>query len=419
MSTWDNHGDMFRRYSQPLLAPLAIALANEGTAVLGLDNEMAVGADGWVRIAPFGDSTKVRRVRTAAGAEETQSFVQRLTPAAAQAMVDDSRRITSKVGRMLRFQRGIPIFRRHPDLSKHSPETVTLENQGDAYPRGYFSELAVRDDGFWGRVVLGDEGEDVIANEGLKYLSPLWLVRPIGQEGDSKVVEPFKLLSAGLTDRPNIPGGDPLANQKDPAAVFSNTNMNRQQLLAALGLTEAATDADITAKITTLSSSASQVATLSNEKTTLATAKTTAETALANEQAAHTATRQAFQKERGERIKLIVDGAVAASKITAAERPAIEAALANEATFEAEVAKLATRTPVLPNGSQTQNAGGRRDANGTDASQQLIILANEKLAECGNDWPKAYLRAKSLRPDLAKAIEVEEQARRTASASAK
>ena len=385
------------------------------TAVIGLDNELTLATDGWVRIAPYGDSTKVRRVRATDGTETTQTFVQRLSRASAEAMVSDSKSLLSRAGRAVRFLRGIPIFRRHPDLAKHAPETVTLENQGDATPRGYFSELDARDDGFYGRVVVSADGEDVIANEGLKWLSPLWLVRKIGDQGQDAIVEPFRLLSAGLTDRPNISGGDALANQGDPTG--RTTTMNRTQILAALGLTETATDADITAKITTLSASATQVSTLSNERTTLATAKTTAETALANEQGAHVATRTALANERKALNDLLIGQALADARITPADKAAWEAALANEATVAAKRIELAALKPVLPTGSQTGGAGGRKSDAGTDALTQFQALANEEAAKCGGDFSKGWARAKALNPTLAKAVEAEEQARKTAQAA--
>ena len=395
---------------------LGIALANEAEqALIGLENELSLSADGWVRIAPFGDSTKVRRVRQANGTEQTQTFIQRLSRNAAEAMVSDSRSLTSRAGRAFRFLRGIPIYRRHPDLAKHSPETVTLENQGDASARGYFAELDVRDDGFYGRVVVSESGEDVIANEGLKWLSPLWLVRKIGDEGTSAVVEPFKLLSAGLTDRPNISGGDALANQGDPAGrTVTATTMNRTQILAALGLAETATDADITAKITTLSASVTQVATLANEKGTLATAKTTAETALSNEQSAHGTTRATLANERKALNDLLIGQALADARITPADKAAWEAALANEATVAAKRTELAALRPVLPTNSATAGAGSRKADAHVDALTQFTALANEETAKVGGDYQKGWARAKALRPDLLKAMEAEETARKTA-----
>lgn len=401
------------RHLQLLSLARVLALANEATsAVTGLSNEISVVADGWVRIAPFGDSEKLRQVRRPDGSTEDQRFIQRLTRESAQAMVDDHSSILSKVGRMLKVQRGVPIFKRHPDLRKHAPETVTLENQGEPVPQGYFSELAVRDDGFYGRVVVSGDGEDAIANEGLKWLSPLWLVREIGTDGSAKIVAPFRLLSAGLTDRPNISGGDPLANQREQPGQ-TNTNMNREQILAALGLAPTAADADITATITALNASVQSVASLSNEKTTLATAKTGAEQALANEQAAHTTTRTALKAERQARIALVVADALATGKITAAEKAATEAALANESAFEAELAKLTAKPAALPLGSQTDAAGNRRQQNSAaDPSQQLVALANEYLKSCHGDFAKAHARAKTARPDLVEAMAAEERARR-------
>src|SRR5688572_26042168 len=91
-----------------------IALANEGGEIeaIGLENEFSVGADGWVKIAPYGEHLKERTVRDARlGGERREVFLQRLDRVAAQVMVD---KFNSFWGKLKRFVQGVPIYKRHP-----------------------------------------------------------------------------------------------------------------------------------------------------------------------------------------------------------------------------------------------------------------------------------------------------------------
>ncbi len=101
-------------------------------------------------------------------------------------------------------------------------------------------------------------------------------------------------------------------------------------------------------------------------------AKATAETAFAN--------------ERKERVKLLLDQAVTANRITGAERTAFEGEFANAATFDATIAKLSEKKgAALPNGRQTGDLGSRRAGltTSTDKARRdkIATFVNEEMAK--------------------------------------
>jgi hypothetical protein len=62
--------------------------------------------------------------------------------------------------------------------------------------------------------VLSPDGASAVETQGAKYPSALWLVQPCGQRDGATLARPFKLLSVGLTARPNISGVESLANAR-------------------------------------------------------------------------------------------------------------------------------------------------------------------------------------------------------------
>ena len=63
---------------------------------------------------------------------------------------------------------------------------------------------------------------ELLRNAHFKFLSPYWEAREIGQENGRRIYQPIALLSAGLTNQPNIPVR-PLANTQVNAADNSQT----------------------------------------------------------------------------------------------------------------------------------------------------------------------------------------------------
>src|SRR5438132_1574313 len=146
-----------------------VSLANIGQCarIAGLESQIG-GADEWVKIAPYGESLKERMARNGSGRLERQVFIQQLDRASAEELAS---RFNSKQQGGRRFAMGVPIYKGHPDLSTHSPETVSGEG-GEARACGMIKALEAREDGLYGQVVVTDEGEAAIENGGLKWMSP-------------------------------------------------------------------------------------------------------------------------------------------------------------------------------------------------------------------------------------------------------
>jgi hypothetical protein len=97
----------------------------------------------------------------------------------------------------LRFTR-VPVYIGHPD----DPELQELPGHQDARIWGYVRDLKVTDEGLMAAIDWTEEGEALIASGKYQSFSPRWtLIRRA--EGE---YVPHRLLSLGLTNRPNIAG---------------------------------------------------------------------------------------------------------------------------------------------------------------------------------------------------------------------
>lgn len=377
-------------------------------ALIPLANEFTPDSQGWVRIAPYGSTPKTRVYRGPDGKMVQEKFRQDLTPAAAQAVADQA---NSLWGKLQRFRVGIPIYRHHPDLAHYSPATVNFGPEASPEEVGMLTELETRGDGLYGRVALHNAGQVAVENEGLKWLSPFWWAKAVTREGDVQVVQPFKLISAGLTDYPNIRGAEALANE-------NNDIMNRQILIKLLGLPDTATDEQIVAAITALQSACAEMEPLENERNDLRGRLATTEATrdqLSNQvatlttEAAEAATlrtrlqeqEHALANERTRADAILLDGAIAAGRLTAAERPACEVALANSATRESRLAEIASARPSLPTTSALGNSRDRRaQGDVMDAQNTIIALANERAKNFHEDYHTAFNKVWTERKDL-------------------
>lgn len=372
-----------------------VALANSAAdPALVLANELALDNDGWALLLPFGDHPKERYV-SRNGAPTLEKFIQVVDDAAVEEVLANERG-TNLFARIKRAFIRRPVFKGHPDLKLHAPET--LANDGALIPMGLVEAQRKAARGLETRISLTEDGARAVENEGCKYLSALVLVRPTGEVRDgATVARVFKILSVGLTPTPNISGVDSLANAKpNHPAASSDTNQKDNTMkqliigwLAAMGIT-LANDASDQTVLDALQKAhkekADASAALGNEKTTLAgkltalenekatlttqlaeksTALTTSQTALANEQAKTKAERQG-------RAEALVDLTIAQGKLAVADRDAHITTLANAADFKAEAEKLA-KLPVKFAMANSLAGERKADANATSAS---LALAN-------------------------------------------
>lgn len=110
-------------------------------------------------------------------------------------------------GRLARRFGGLPVYVGHPD----DPDYRTQPGHGDTRAHGWVTDLDARPDGLYGRFRWADTGRDLLANAHYKFLSPRWIMQPVGDG----TFAPVRLLSIGLTNSPNIPG-EAIANEDVP-----------------------------------------------------------------------------------------------------------------------------------------------------------------------------------------------------------
>lgn len=414
---------------RPARTGISFALANESAAPLALtalaNDQMT--EDGWVLLAPLGEHLHRRRVFTASGIETTQDFVQVIDAEAVQALANQ---IDGLWGKLRRFRRTIPIYARHPDLRDKVPTAVAAES--DRTEHGGITGARITARGLEVRPALNELGARAAEEQGLKYFSPFWWTTPLREQPAAGPlrVRPTSLISVGLTDRPQIHGGDALANAAAdrptlpaaPAATPPQT-MN-PKLIALLGLlgiplaNEADAGAIDTATVQATDKLRQQLAAAAEAQTALAnerTARTTAESALANERTARATAETALANERTAHAGALVDLAIAEGRIAPSERTARLAAFGTTPeTFTAARTALANQAPQWRTGGTPHTADGatRKD---TDPGRRLMALANEALtAKRAPDIASALNLARQENPELATAVEaaVTESARK-------
>jgi hypothetical protein len=381
---------------------MKLALANSsdtGTALV-LENLLALDNDGWALLAPYGEHRKERTVR-ANGRLERQVFLQVVDEPAVEELLANE----NGPGVFQRLKRALikrPVFKGHPDLAQHAPETVA-NGREPAVPIGVVAANRKGPRGLETRFDLTPDGAAAVENEGCKFPSALWLVKPTGEVRDgATVVRPFKILSVGLTATPNISGVDSLANAKPNTPAASNTdpttpNDTMKQLLigwlAAQGviLANDATDQAVLeaaqkqmtsrlSEITTLGNERAnlntRVTALENEKATLATERDQLktklgekETALGNEQSAHKATARKLIEAR-------VDLHITQGKLAVAERAAKITALENSAKLDDELKALDALPVKFAVANATTPRKDDANANTRTPREQILTLAN-------------------------------------------
>jgi hypothetical protein len=201
----------------------------------------------------------------------------------------------------------------------------------------------------------------------------------VSKENGVEVYRPDALLSAGLTSAPNLPV-ETINDNIDPM------NDIIIALLTKRGVTVAAdaTPEQIGAKLEQHIAEQDNKVQVANSKVTtaetqLATART--ETTTANTTANNYKTQ--FENERNARISSLLDIAITAGRITAAEKATWEGRLKNPASFENEANALT----ALPVGMKTKavqvDLGDRKveASNAKDRSALIQELVTAKMAK--------------------------------------
>lgn len=181
-----------------------LVATNEAREVGIATNELSLDGE-WLKISPYGEFPN-------------KVGLQRIERPDAEAMVTAFNSLRGKVSRAFM---GLPIYVGHPDV------------QPDKYPDkrryGKITELAARDDGFYGKVAFNTLGKTVIEDGQFQFNSPTWLLKR-----EKNFVRPVELISVGLTNTPQIPG-DPWAKNE----TESNNMQWLKDLLVSKGLLKA------------------------------------------------------------------------------------------------------------------------------------------------------------------------------------
>lgn len=359
-----------------------IQFCNDSTELLvGFENELTIGGDGWAMIAPFGDFPGMS-VREHNGKIIKEPAIQRMDREAVAQMVNEYQTNTKGVRG---YARKRPIFIGHPDG----------RGVGHKYPNkqpvGVFANIALRDDGLYGEPIFTEEGESLVASGQLRAFSGRWDAELVNEEGGKKIYRPCKFLSAGLTNQPNLPVQ--LLNEAEMPGDDSTHQKNTMKktliaLLTKLGVQFAndATDEQLSAlegpaltAIDGLAAHGTKVTELTNEKETLATSINSKDGEITTLKTERDTLRTSFANERAARISSETAAALQAGRITAAELPDWQRRLGNEAQFANELAALQKLAPKVKTQSVTITRGDRKVelANAKERGSMLAEIVNE------------------------------------------
>jgi hypothetical protein len=397
-----------------------IILANEATDE-GLDqvlvNEISAGDDGWALLLPYGSHPNTRFILQN-GREIQQDFLQIVDEAAVDEIIANEQSLFS---RMKRFFMKRPVYRGHPDFKKFVPDVIA--NQAPMTPLGTVDEYRKSERGLEVRLGLVESGAQAVSEDGCKYTSALVSVRRAGDPVNGvQPVRVCKILSVGLTPRPNISGVDSLANARANTPAANNPQQKDEEMkalligwLAAQGITLANDAAEQTVfdavtkawvnrgtELTTLGNEKStlngEVTTLKNEKTTLTTERDRLKTDLGTAQTA-------LANERKARAEALVDLAIAQGKVAPADRDARITKLTGAGDkFTDEATALANEAVKYK--TTTSEKGERKNEAGTERtpSEQVLYLANSDARYKDKSWDEAYKAILSDHPALAEQL---------------
>lgn len=383
-----------RRFAEASRASIICAAnaAPHEPAEIGLANEIgAADTNGWLRVAPYGE-----HVHSGGGRKIRQIF----TKSAAKAIVENFRAKAAELAGKVSGAFALPLYVGHPDDHQWAANAKTVDTRA----HGWIHELEAREDGLWMLPKWAATGQEILANAHYRYLSPRWILRQLA--GSDYI--PFRLESVGLTNQPNIIG-DAIANEQ-PQKDNDMKEMIKL-LMAKLGFTSqdieavsneaegapapeavgAALDAILTAK-------AEAETTLANEQTALKEAQDKLKAADEAKQAAETT----LANERKARVEAIVENALLAGKITAAEKVTLSNELA--ADFDARLQKLAVQAPKVKTAPVEKDYGKHQE--GLNRKDAIMTAANEVCTKRGlkpenpADWERAFAILRKEQPGL-------------------
>jgi hypothetical protein len=295
--------------------------------------------------------------------------------AAAEAIVAAHNGITAKLTRWVTGG-SYPIYVGHPDL----PGSKDTDKR--AY--GWIENMRVTDEGLHLSAKWSEAGRELVENAHFKFYSPLWWTRKI--KGG---IQPVALKSMGLTNDPNIPvpalaneaETEEYRNQNPEEESQTDNDTMKPKLLEALGLEETASDEDVLAKIVSLKEAAEAAA--NAEKPEAAADPDALKMAEEGKAAAEEKARLAEEEKAAANGKVIqlgeflaaaaanaVDSAIAAGKITPAEKDAKVTEILAANDFTAALKELNAAAPKVKTASATGDLGS--------AKSRMVLAANDE-----------------------------------------
>lgn len=354
----------------------------------GITFEHAGEASGKYLIAPFGDW-------------KNGDYIQRVDASAAENLKRNMERVWAMVKNDL--ENPCPVHYEHPDDEdgKEVPKVV------DKTPYGRVRTLEIRDGGIYAEIEWLPGFESLPKS---LQISPRWNADPLG----GGVVRPVRLISIGLTRRPNIKRTS-FVNHADGNAPIPNFETQQKdpymdkEILALLGYTEEeaqkiidkAEDAP-TDVLERIKKALTDKATLENELAAAKgeTAEKEKEAEEAKQQLANS--KDALKASQAARAKLVVANAVRAGKIAEFQRASAEAILANAEDFEAEEKKIAAAPAAVKTTPQTdgiEKGEKERAKSQQDAQSKFAAIVEEK-QKAGMDYNSAWNLAKNENAEL-------------------
>lgn len=379
-----------------------------------ITNDLQIDEAGWAQIAPMGDFPGMALIDEGGGRMRKVKAIQRIDRKAVASMVNEFKE--ARKG-LKRFLNGCPIYVGHPDVPGYEIRYP------DKSPKGVFADLAERNGAFCGVPVFTKEGSDLVETRQYRALSGRWTAEACGEEtladGQSvPVYRPTRLISAGLTNQPNLPvqllnEAEHPVNRPDPAAAINNTMKKKLiALCGAFGITLAndASDEQTESALERLTQQAASAAPVANEKAALAADLQRREETVAALTADRDAARAGFANERAAHIATLLDAAIADGRVTPADRAAWVARLAVEANFANESAALKKTSPAIKTRSVTITRGDRKLELATAQDRRDIVaeLINEVCREDGldirTDYDRAFAKVQRRFPQLFEAM---------------
>lgn len=401
--------------NQPPGGALIAANSTQPSAtMIGVCNEIprfAGEGHRWWPIAPKGNFPISLETKDGKGVERV---IQVIDDEALQEMVQA---FNSSVRGMLSV--GLPIYDGHADDAKSVKEQPNLR----PYAVGRLKELEIREGGLWGRVAINSAGSALIDGDApaVACQSPRWFMREIPgvKTGEAKHYRPVLIASLALTNTPNLPRhlvtvaglneADPEETQPEPTSDPMPTWLI-EMLKTILGTAEVTEDA-AKAALTKLIADANAKTQAEAEKAKAEADKATADQAAtaATTAAANSASRAAqLEAElvdlRRSRADLVVSNAVAAGRITEAQRSQIHSGLvaaSNQAAFDAEVQRLNGLTPAVNTAPFRAPPAGQQIGRGVvDKIAEINRRVDEHAAAKGLPRDQAWHVLKKQQPAL-------------------